>query len=119
MLGWFKQLSGTAKIASSVGAVSGAIVATAAAWPHVESVAPAHRGYVVEKVGDVRSVTNELQKWRFEDAKAKLSADSANWNIQLQREKDPNTRALIQQNIERIDREKQAVEDRLNALRGK
>lgn len=118
MLQWWQRLSRLAKIAGVVAAISGAIVSVAAAWPLVEWAFPAHRGLLYEKVGGVQATTNELLIWKFEDNKSRLKAESGGWAIQLQKETDPQTRSLIQQRIDQLDREQRDVDGRINKLRG-
>lgn len=118
MLNWWRHLSAVTKLAAMLSAIAGAIVSVAAAWPLVEPYAPAHRGFVVEQVGDVRTTTNELLIWKAEDTKNKIRSDSSGWNIQLQKEQDPTTRALIQQRIEQLNTEQEQVDQRIKKLKG-
>lgn len=117
MFVWWRHLSVLAKIAGIAGAISGAIVSVAAAWPLVEWAFPAHRGLVYDKVGGVQTTTNELLIWKFEDSKSRLKSEMGGWTIQLQKETDPAQKALIQQRIRDLDREQSSYDDRIRRLR--
>ena len=112
MLGWWRKFSHLGKFSSVVVAISGAIVGVAAAWPIVEWAIPAHRGYVLEHVGDVRTTTNELLLWKAEDTKNKIKSDREGWAIQIQKEQDPQTRNLIQNRIQQLDADHAQVDER-------
>lgn len=114
---WWKRLSHVAKVAGAVGAITGAIVGIAAAWPIIEFMAPAHRGYVVEQIGGVRTTTNELLIWKFEDTRDRKKSEASSWNIQVQKETDQNQRALIQQRIEQLTNEQKVLDERIQRLR--
>ena len=118
MLTWFRELSSISKIAAPVGVIAGAITATAIAWPHVEFGFPAHRGYVVSQVGDVKNATNELLIWKFEDGISRAKRDASGWNIQLQKETNPAQRGLIQSEIDRLLKEQKDNEGRIQRLKG-
>lgn len=119
MLNWWRHLSRVGKIAGMVGAITGAIVGVAAAWPIIHWVVPAHRGYVIEQVGGVQATTNELLIWKFEDDKGRKRSEAANWNIQMQKEQDPQTRTLIQQRIEQLQRDQAEIEVRIKRIQGR
>lgn len=118
----WEALSGAAKrltvIGGCIAAVFGAITATNAAWPIVGPFAPAHRGYVTEKVGDVQTTTNELLLWKFEDSKNKITADQEGWKIQITKETDPQTKGMIQRRIDQLDNDQRQVDDRIRKLKG-
>lgn len=97
---------------------SGAIVGTVEAWPYVEPYLVAHRGYVAEQVGGVRTTVGEVLIWKAEDARNKIKADISGWNIQLQKEQDPQTRALIERQLEQLASDQKQNDERLRKLRG-
>ena len=103
----------------TITAIFTVITAAHTAWPIVDPYVPAHRGYVVEKVGDVQTTTNELLRWKFEDTRAKLRADAEGWTIQLQKEQDPQTRSLIQQRVQQLTVEQKQLDERLQKLENK
>lgn len=109
-------------IAGGIAAIMGAVTATNSAWPILEPSVPVlryhMRDYVLEKVGGVQTTTNELLLWKFEDGKAKLRADAEGWTIQLQKEQDPRTRALIEQRVQQLQVEQRQIDERIQKLRG-
>lgn len=107
-----------ALVIGGISLVGGAITAVHAAWPIVDPYVLAHRGYVVEKIGGVQTTTNELLQWKFEDTKAKLRADADGWNIQMQKENDPQTKTLIQKQIQQLNVEQQNIDERIRKLKG-
>ena len=119
MLEWWKRLTRIGKIAGIVGAVSGAIVGVAAAWPIVHVAVPALRGYVLEQVGDVRATTNELLLWKFEDQKNTLNREQRGLNILLKKETDPDLQRDIHRSIEKSAKEESVIEDRIKKIKGK
>lgn len=106
-------------VAGTVAAIFGAITAVSSAWPTVDPYFLAHRGYVVEKVGGVQQNVNELLVWKTEDAKARNNAEYEAWTIQLQREQDPQAKALIQQRLLTIQREQQQLDERINSIKSR
>ena len=106
-------------VGGSIAAVFGAITAAHTAWPFVDPYVPAHRGYVVEKVGDVQTTTNELLRWKFEDTRSRLQSEYDGWTIQLQKEQEPQTRSLIESRIKQLDKDKKQIDERIEKLPGK
>lgn len=113
MLDWMRRLSTFSKVVGLVGAICAAIVSFAAAWPIVEPYMLAHRAYVISQVGVVQATTNDLLRWKLEDASSKLKADREGWMIQMQKENDPQTKALIQNRIEQLLIEERRNNERL------
>lgn len=111
-------LKGLTVFFGTVAAGFGAITATATAWPYVEPYLVAHRGYVLDKVGGVQTTVNEVLLWKAEDTKNKIKADIGGWNIQKQKETDPETRRMIEQRIEQLNGEQNQVDDRIRKLKG-
>lgn len=118
MLDWWRHLSRLGKIAGIVGAITGAIVGVAAAWPIIEWAVPAHRGLLYEKIGGVQATTNELLIWKFEDQKNTLSREQRGLNIILKKETDPELQRDIQRSIEKSSKEEQTIDDRIRKLKG-
>lgn len=104
---------------TTVAALAGAITASAAAWPLVEPYLFAHRGYVLQQVGEVRAPVNEILIWKFEDAKNAIRKETADWNVRLAKETDPTTRELMQRRVEQLSRDQEELDNRLRGLRGK
>lgn len=100
----------------AVAAVSGAITATAKAWPLIEPYMIAHRGYVIEHVGSTDAKVNELLKYQAEDKKDKILAERSSWAIQKQKESDPATQGLIQQRLDQLDQEEHRINQRIQTL---
>ena len=126
MFAWLKGLSRVAKLCGGVGLVTGAIMGIAGAWPIVEWLVPAHRGYVLEQrgyvlqqVGDVRVNTNELLLWKFEDQKNTLSREQRGLNILLKKETDPALQHDIQRSIDKSSKEEVEIIERIKKIKGK
>lgn len=106
-------------IGGTIAAVFGAITAAHTAWPIVDPYLLAHRGYVIEKVGDVQATTNELLIWKFEDKKNQIASDIAGWTIQMQKEADPQTKKLIEQRIKQLGSDQTQIDERIRKIKGK
>ena len=126
MLAWLRGLSRVAKVCGAVGLITGAIIGVAGAWPIIEWLVPAHRGYVLEQrgyvlqqVGDVRVNTNELLLWKFEDQKNTLSREQRGLNILLKKETDPALQHDIQRSIDKSSKEEVEIIERIKKIKGK
>jgi hypothetical protein len=128
MFTWWRNLTRIGKAAAAIGAVCGAIVGVSTAWAYVEWAVPAHRALLrytaqevkaeaMKKIAEQQMTTNELLIWKSEDMKAKAQEQMAGWNIQLQKEQDPQVKYLINQNIERLKVEARDAEDRIRRLK--
>lgn len=104
--------------AAAVAAIFGAVTAVHTAWPLVDPYVLAHRGYVIEKIGGVQATTNDLLMWKFEDNRDRAKADIEDKRILLQKENDPQIKALIQQNIESAAQKMREYDTRINKLKG-
>jgi len=118
MMNWWRAYPFLTRFLTAIGLGTGAIVGVAQAWPFVDRYIVAHRGLVYDQVSEVRTTTNELLMWKFEDAKNKNKADANGWTIQLQKEQDPQTRALIQKQLEQLGTEQQQIDERIKKLKG-
>lgn len=117
MWGWWQRLSLIGKLSGVVAAISGAVVSGAAAWPLVEWMIPAHRGYVLEKVAKVQDTTTELLLWKFEDTRNRAEVEINNLNILMKKETDPQVRLLIQKNIDQQRKDQGELDERIKLLR--
>lgn len=104
------------RMLTAIGLGTGAIVGVAQAWPLIEPWMVAHRGYVTSQVSVVQATTNDLLRWKLEDAKSKLQADREGWAIQLQKENDPQTKVLIEKRIEQLKADERQNNERLGKL---
>lgn len=107
-------------IAGGVAAVAGAITAVPTATKVVEPYGPAHRGFVRDtaktSLEPIAQQADVLLYWKLEDEKSRAKREEGAWNVQLQRESDPASRALIEQQIERAASDRKKIEDRLHKL---
>jgi gas vesicle protein len=128
MFDWYRRLTRVGKVAAAIGAVCGAVVGISTAWAYVEWAVPAHRALLrhtaqevkaeaLKKIAEQQMTTNELLIWKSEDMRAKAEEQAAGWNIQLQKEQDPQVKYLIRQNIERLKVEQRDAEERIRKLR--
>ena len=105
-------------ICGAFASIFGLITAAHTAWPIVDPYVLAHRGYVLEKIGGVQATTNDLLIWKFEDNRDRAKADVEDKRILLQKEDNPQIRALIQQNIDSSSQKQKEYDDRIRKLRG-
>jgi hypothetical protein len=107
-------------VAGGVAAIAGAITALPKATQVVEPYGPAHRGFVRDttrsSVEPIAQQTDVLLYWKLEDEKNRTKREEGAWNVQLQRENDPASRALIEQQIQRATADRKKIDDRLNKL---
>lgn len=116
---WWRELPRIAKIAGYIGAISGAIVTTAAAWPVVEFIIPAHRGYVLEqrapllhRVIDIEMRSNSARRERLLDEFPKRELELHG----EQAKQTPQYRDLIQQRLNKIKSELDAIDEQNKKL---
>lgn len=102
----------------TAGALFGAAVSIAHGWPLLEPFFPAHRGYVVEQVGQLTPTVNQLLIWQTEDTISKVDQDRAAWEIKLPNESDAQTRGMIQRQIEGLKQKHDELDQRARKLRG-
>lgn len=86
------------------------------AWPDVEPLLPAQRYYVVEQVGQVRPVINQILKWRSEDRLDDLRKERAVWESKMPTETNPQAREVGRKRLREIDRATEQAKQRLKEL---
>lgn len=118
MFNWW-PLSHAGKVSAVVVGILGGIVTVATAWPLIEPYMAATRGYTRAQIGGVQPTVTELMVWRLTDGRDKARSEAADWTIKLQKETDPQTRAMMQSRIDQLTQEQQAVNDRIEKLKGK
>lgn len=104
-------------VAGTIAALAGAVTAAHKAWPLVEPAVPAHRGYVVQQISDVRQTANQLLIWKFEDAKERAERDAASAEILLRKERDEEVQKLIRRQIEDSQRRAREYEQRILTIK--
>ena len=85
-------------------------------WPEVEPLMPAHRGYVVEQVGEYRPTINQLLKWRAQDAKQRVDQEFTQWEVKLKTESDPQTRQLIERRLQQLQQNRADIDLQIKQL---
>lgn len=69
-----------------------------------------------ERVAEYKPTINQLLKWQAQDSLSKIDSESAQWNIKLPTEQDPQTRAMIENRLQQLQGEKSRVQQRLDIL---
>jgi len=108
-------------ISGGISAIAAAITALPKASDVIEPVAPAHRGYVrdtaKQQIDPVQKTTETLLHWKLEDQRTRAKQEEGAWGLQLQREKDPAARSLIQQQLDRAVAEQKQIDERLKVFK--
>jgi len=108
-------------VAGGVAAIAAAITALPKATDVVEPFSPAHRGYVRDtarqQLEPLSRDTDVLLRWKLEDQRTRAKQEEGGWSVQLQREKDPTAKTLIQQQLDRSIAEQKQIEERLQKLK--
>ena len=108
-------------IAGGISAVAAAITALPKASDVVEPMAPAHRGFVrdtaKQQIEPVQQATDVLLYWKLQDQLNRAKQDAGGWAVTLSKEKDNQSRALIEQQIERAKEEQRRLDDRLKKIK--
>jgi hypothetical protein len=113
--------------AGIIATLAGAVTAVANAWPYIEPVWVAHRGYVRDVADDVthkwklaqQTQTSILRDLQIEATEGKKSAANnalANWKLEKLKTKDPVTHALIDRQIEEKESELTRLNGQLKTL---
>ncbi len=120
---WWKGVSRTVKLVSYVGVVSGAIVASAQAWPILEPYWYAHRGYVRQyddaHANAIIKRLIQVQLDRDNDQRQRLLDEAAKREIELQSDQAkqlPQYRDLVQSRVDRIKSELNTLDEQDKSL---
>lgn len=116
-----KRLRSIVKIAAAIGAISGAIVSTAAALPLIlhQTWFVAHRGYVLEHSDPLLKRIIEVQLKQTDDDRKKLLREVQKYELELQSDQakaTPQYHSLVQKEIERVKSELNENDARHNSL---
>jgi hypothetical protein len=118
MLAWWRQISRFGKIGGVVGALSGAVVGVAGAWPFLEPYMVAHRGYVIDRTREditpLKQMVIEIQIDRNHDRRERLLGEVEKRELELQSEQAkalPQYRELVQQRVDRVKKELKTLDD--------
>lgn len=107
--------------------IAGSITAVSAAWPIVEPVLVAHRGYVRDQARDLNqqwkvaqqtqtSILRDLQIEATEGKKSSANNALANWKLEKLKTRDPVTTTLIEQQISEKEAEVEKLNQQLRTL---
>jgi len=115
-------------IAPAMAAFLGAIASAPAAYEALDNMGvnlPAFRAYVRGEVSPLKSAL-ALSEQRTKDVQYDVAMgkrenydnEKAKWQLELSKATDDGTRALIVQQIQKLDRNNDALTDQMRALRG-
>ena len=114
---------GIAAAVGIIGVSAGAIYSTAEAWPYVEPLLAAHRGYVraydIEQMKPFVERLIRVQVAQNRDRRQTLLDEAAKREIELQGDQAkqlPQYRALIQERVNRISEELKTLDEQDNSL---
>jgi len=113
--------------AGIVATIAGSVTGVSAAWPILEPMLLAHRGYVRVVADDVKhewkvaqqtqtSILRDLQIEATEGKKSSANNALANWKLEKLKTKDPVTTNLIEQQIGQKEAEIERLNDQLRTL---
>ena len=121
MLRLWSRLSRVVKVVGAAGVILGAVASGAAAWPYVEPLWVASRGYVrgtCAPAGD-HAVLVELQLAQTEEKIQRLIDEVPKRELELQSDQAkqfPEYHELVQRRLDRVKQELKTQQERENSL---
>ncbi len=115
------------KLATSLITFFGIISAAGGAarsWPDIEPYTYAQKKYVNERLAQLKSeqqpILDELKQGRrerLEDQQSRVEQEKSNWQIKLPTETDQQTRGMIQERLNKLEKEKAVIDKKLEGLK--
>lgn len=123
----WSKLMRIGKIAGIVGALTGAVVGAAAAWPILEPYLAAHRGYVrfiaMEATGkyqadqlESRRVVRDIQVEQADGKREQTEEAIFKWQLELAKAPDEQARQLISNRIRELQNTKAKLINQIDTL---
>ena len=93
-------------------------------WPDLEPYTYAQKKYVNERLAQLRAeqkpILDEIKegrKDRLEDQQSRVEQEKSNWQIKLPTETDQQTRSMIQERLNKLDKEHAVIQKKLEGLK--